>query len=183
MATRMSAATLAVTTAVLALVLAACGSGGGGSEADQAPRPSASQPAEPTTETTAVDDGHSHPLEPVKAKPLRAGEKRMTLEMPAAYTPSAPNGIGTDDYRCFLLDPHLAKDAYLTGTFVQPGNAEVVHHVILFAVPPDMVADAEAMDASRSQSGPSAYSARHGISTGAGSSIVSSGWMSALPGA
>ena len=71
----------------------------------------------------------------------------MTLSMPAAYTPSAPNGTGTDDYRCFLLDPHLAKDAYLTGTFVQPGNAEVVHHVILFAVPPDMVADAEAMDA------------------------------------
>ena len=35
----------------------------------------------------------------------------MTLTMPEAYTPSAPNGTGTDDYRCFLLDPHLAKDA------------------------------------------------------------------------
>ena len=143
MATRMRTATLAATTAVLALVLAACGSGGGGSEADQAPRPSASQPAEPTTETTAVDDGHSHPLEPVKAKPLRAGEKRMTLEMPAAYTPSAPNGIGTDDYRCFLLDPHLAKDVFLTGTTVRPGNAAVVHHVILFTAPPGQVAEAE----------------------------------------
>ena len=33
----------------------------------------------------------------------------MTLEMPAAYTPSAPTGVGTDDYRCFLLDPHLTR--------------------------------------------------------------------------
>ena len=71
----------------------------------------------------------------------------MTLEMPAAYTPSAPNGTGTDDYRCFLLDPHLTKDVYLTGTFVKPGNADVVHHVILFTAPPDQVAEAEAMDA------------------------------------
>ena len=30
---------------------------------------------------------------------------------------------------------------------MQPGNADVVHHVILFTVPPDQVADAEALDA------------------------------------
>jgi hypothetical protein len=145
MATRMRAATLAATTAVLALVLAACGSGGG-SEADQVPAPSTSQPSEPTTQTAAVDDGHSHPVDLVKPKPLRAGEKRMTLQMPAAYTPSAPNGTGTDDYRCFLLDPHLAKDVYLTGTYVKPGNPSVVHHVILFTAPPDQIAEAEALD-------------------------------------
>ena len=113
------------------------------------PSPEASEgPSdEATDEHEGHDDGHGHEVEATKPKPLRQGEKRMTLSMPAAYTPSAPNGTGTDDYRCFLLDPHLAKDAFLTGTFVQPGNAEVVHHVILFAVPPDMVADAEAMDA------------------------------------
>lgn len=146
MATRMRAATPAATTAVLALVLAACGSGGG-SEADRPAAPGTSQPAAPTTETTAVDDGHSHTLKQVKPKPLRAGEKRMTLEMPAAYTPSAPTGTGTDDYRCFLLDPRLAKDVYLTGTTVQPGNAAVVHHVILFTARRGQVAEAEALDA------------------------------------
>ncbi len=64
--------------------------------------------------------------------------------MPEPYTPSAPTGVGTDDYRCFLLDPELDQDAYLTGTNVLPGNPDVVHHVILFRVPPDQVAQAEA---------------------------------------
>ena len=58
------------------------------------------------------------------------------MRMPQAYTPSAPNGVGTDDYRCFLLDPHLARDSFLTGTNVLPGNPDVVHHVILFRVDP-----------------------------------------------
>ena len=35
--------------------------------------------------------------------------------MPEPYTPSAPTGVGTDDYRCFLLDPELTEDAFLTG--------------------------------------------------------------------
>jgi hypothetical protein len=72
----------------------------------------------------------------------------MTVAMPEAYTPSAPNGAGTDDYRCFLLDPGLTQDAFLTGTDVQPGTPSVVHHVILFQVPPDQVAAAEQKDAS-----------------------------------
>ena len=48
----------------------------------------------------------------------------MTLRMPRPYQPSAPNGVGTDDYRCFLLDPHLAQDRYLTGTYVRPGQPQ-----------------------------------------------------------
>ena len=45
------------------------------------------------------------------------------------------DGIGTDDYRCFLLDPQLDEDVWLTGSNVLPGNPNVVHHVILFQVP------------------------------------------------
>jgi hypothetical protein len=67
--------------------------------------------------------------------------------MPQSYTPSAPNGVGTDDYRCFLLDPDLGEDRFLTGTDVRPGNADVVHHVILFQVPPEAVDTAEQTDA------------------------------------
>ena len=70
------------------------------------------------------------------------------MKMAAPYKPSAPTGVGTDDYRCFLLDPHLKEDKFLTGTSVQPGNPDVVHHVILFRVPPDQVANAEQHDAS-----------------------------------
>ena len=162
MASWLTRSAAAAAAAVLSLALAACGSGDNASDADRVPggtittlttEPSPEPEAEagegPSDEATddGHEGGHAHQAGTVKPRPLRPGEKRMTLSMPTAYTPSAPNGTGTDDYRCFLLDPHLAKDAFLTGTFVQPGNAEVVHHVILFAVPPDMVAEAEAMDA------------------------------------
>jgi hypothetical protein len=165
MASWLTRTTAAAAAAVVSLALAACGSGDNASDADRVPvgtvttltpEPSPEAAEGPSDEATdgheeghedGHEEGHGHEIEATKPKPLRPGEKRMTLSMPAAYTPSAPNGTGTDDYRCFLLDPHLAKDAYLTGTFVQPGNADVVHHVILFSVPPDMVADAEALDA------------------------------------
>ena len=88
-----------------------------------------------------------------KKLPLRAGEKRMTLTMPEAYTPSPPTDSGTDDYRCFLLDPHLKKDVWLTGSNVLPGNPSVVHHVILFKIPADKVGEAEAKDASEDGQG------------------------------
>jgi len=82
-----------------------------------------------------------------KLIPLRAGEKRMTLGMPEPYTPAAPTGTGTDDYRCFLLDPGLDEDVWLTGSNVLPGNPSVVHHVILFRLDPDHVAEAKRTDA------------------------------------
>jgi hypothetical protein len=88
-----------------------------------------------------------------KLLPLRRGEHRMTLTMPEQYTPSAPNGSGTDDYRCFLLDPELDKDVWLTGSHVLPGNPRVVHHVILFRVSPEQVAEAEAKDAASDDPG------------------------------
>ena len=90
--------------------------------------------------------GHHGDADRVKPRPLRAGERRLSLEMATAYTPSAPTGVGTDDYRCFLLDPELTEDTFLTGSTVRPGNPDVVHHVILFRVRPDQVADAERLD-------------------------------------
>jgi hypothetical protein len=77
---------------------------------------------------------------------LRRGEKLTRLSLPRAYTPSAPHG-GTDDYRCFLLDPGLGADAFVTGYDVAPGRADVVHHVILYRVPPASVERARATDA------------------------------------
>ncbi len=132
-----TAARLALVPATLAvLVLASCASNDA-PKADPAPTsPSPSSTADPAGSTAART-----PL-----KKLRAGERRETLTMPAAYTPSAPNGVGTDDYHCFLLDPQLAQDSFITGTSVQPGNGDVVHHVILFRVPPREVRRAEQLD-------------------------------------
>ena len=102
----------------------------------------------------AVDPHQGHPTASnAVEQPLQAGEKRLTIAMPEAYTPSAPTGIGTDDYRCFLLDPGLDRNAFITGTNVQPGNPNVVHHVILFRVPPKYVPEAEQLDATTNGEG------------------------------
>ena len=129
--------------ALLALALAAC-SNGGDAGTPQAERAAAS-PATPTP-SPAADDHTAHTA-PAKLKPLRSGERRVKVAMPEAYTPSAPYGTGTDDYRCFVLDPHLTKDAFLTGLNILPGTPSVVHHVILFRLPPSSMAAAEDKDA------------------------------------
>jgi hypothetical protein len=127
------------------LMVAACGTDSP-DPAPQAAEPEAGEASGHNDDGHEQDEGDDHEIEAYQPKPLRPGERRQTLTMPASYTPSAPNGVGTDDYRCFLLDPGLKRDAYLTGTFVQPGNAEVVHHVILFRVPPEQVDEAQALD-------------------------------------
>ena len=90
--------------------------------------------------------GHGVAVAAPPEAPLRAGERFVTLRMPTAYTPKAPAAPGTDDYRCFLLDPGLTAKSVVTGVNVLPGNPDVVHHVILFRVPADRVARAEEMD-------------------------------------
>jgi hypothetical protein len=70
---------------------------------------------------------------------LRPGESIRSVAVPAPYTPKAPSG-GTDDYRCFVLDPQIARDSFVTGFDIVPGQPAEVHHVILYRVPPAQVA-------------------------------------------
>jgi len=117
--------------AAAALVLAACSAG-----PDDPPGPGSG--SEPSASHSTGQDGTATP----EAVALRPGERFLDLAMPSPYVPSAPSG-GTDDYRCFLLDPGTDEDAFVTGVDVVPGNRDVVHHVILFRVPPAQVAAAE----------------------------------------
>jgi hypothetical protein len=78
---------------------------------------------------------------------LRAGESRLELAMPAPYRPAGANG-STDDYRCFLLDPRLDHDAYVTSARIEPGVPSIVHHVILYRLAPGAVTEATALDRS-----------------------------------
>src|SRR6476661_1160698 len=125
----------------MVLLAAGCASGSPSSLA-------AGHSSAPSTSTTSAAVAHSaHVATPAPEAPLRRGERFVTLRMPTAYTPKAPTAPGTDDYRCFLLDPHLTSKAVVTGINVLPGNPDVVHHVILFRIPPDKVAVAQAKDA------------------------------------
>jgi hypothetical protein len=76
---------------------------------------------------------------------LRDGERFVQLMMPRPYTPQPPNG-GTDEYRCFLVDPKLTERVFVTGSQFLPQNADVVHHAIFFRVQPADVAQAHQLD-------------------------------------
>ena len=162
--------------AVLAIfVLAACGS-------TAPPSPSA-KPS--SSSTPAIDPHESHSeshfgaaATPAKQVALRRDEERAKVTMPASYTPSAPTGVGTDDYRCFLLDPGLTQDEMITGFDVRPGNPDVVHHVILFRVPPEQVAEAKAKDAATPGQGWTCFG-DSGIGRGMGQDIDDAPWLGA----
>ena len=75
----------------------------------------------------------------------QAGESRLELAMPATYRPAGANG-STDDYRCFLLDPGLRDNAYVTSAVIDPGAKSIVHHVILYRLAAAGVGEATALD-------------------------------------
>jgi hypothetical protein len=117
---------------IASLLLASCGSG------------AESGSAKPAAVNPHTSHGSSGAL-PSPA-PLRAGEHFINLTMPQPYTPAAPGG-GTDEYRCFLVDPNLASQQYLTGSQFEPQNAEIVHHAIFFRIDPEDADRARQLDA------------------------------------
>jgi hypothetical protein len=150
----------ALATAVAACLLTACA----GPSAGPAVRPSA--PAGPT----APSPGSVRT--PAPAVPLRPGETRVGLELPhGSYRPQAPHG-GSDDYRCFLLDPRLTSPAFLTGVAFTPGNPAIVHHAILYRATPAQVSAARAKDAAPGGTGWTCFG-DPGLPAGAGDPVAS----------
>ena len=117
-------------------------------------------------------DGPALGRKPLQPIPPRAGETTLRLQMPTAYRPTASRG-GTDDYRCFLLDPKLAADASVTSARIEPGAPKMVHHVILFRVDPSQVADARRVDAGSRGPGWSCFGGT-GLPAGGSTSIQES---------
>jgi hypothetical protein len=60
------------------------------------------------------------------------------------FMPEPEGGLLTkfDEYRCFLIDPELDHDVYMTGYEVTPGNDALVHHVLAMPVDPNHVTEA-----------------------------------------
>ena len=59
----------------------------------------------------------------------------------------SPDRNLTDEYRCFLIDPKLEKERYITGYNILPGDASVVHHVILFSIRGNTIQEAKQREA------------------------------------
>ncbi|MFO0756231.1 MAG: monooxygenase [Byssovorax sp.] len=66
----------------------------------------------------------------------------MNLPIPVEYLQNKE----PDDYRCFVIDWPKTETTYVTGFRANPGNAQVVHHVIAFLAPPAQVDKVKQLD-------------------------------------
>jgi peroxiredoxin len=58
----------------------------------------------------------------------------LIIKMPEPFTVPA-NGVV--DYKYFTVDPGFTHDVWIRGGEARPGNRSVVHHMLLFYVPPE----------------------------------------------
>ncbi len=102
--------------------------------------------ADRTTVADWVNGGSKlgHPVSSTPAGASAAPNRKpdLTLTM-QPYTPASKS---QDDYRCFLIDPKLAEDRFVTGFRINPGSSGEVHHVILYKMEGDDAAKATALD-------------------------------------
>lgn len=71
--------------------------------------------------------------------------------------PYDPRSDLDDEYRCFLLDEEFEEDTYVSGTHVETGGVDVIHHANIFLVNPYQVDGVEDLEASSSESGYPCY--------------------------
>jgi peroxiredoxin len=57
----------------------------------------------------------------------------QVVSMPAPFTVKAE---GTVDYQNFVVDPGWEEDKWVTAMEPRPGNPAVVHHIVMYVVPP-----------------------------------------------
>ncbi len=88
-----------------------------------------------------------HATGPTKLRPLRKGEERLHAHDARGLHALAAHGRRHRRLPLLPARPRARRRRVLTGTNVVPGSPDVVHHVILFRVPPDQVAEAEQTDA------------------------------------
>jgi hypothetical protein len=88
--------------------------------------------------------GNGRPVAPAAGNSNAPGGT-MTLMPSQPYLPKAAVG-GLDDYHCFLLEPHLTQDMFVTSAVIKPQRASIVHHVILFEAAGQNAADARRLN-------------------------------------
>jgi hypothetical protein len=99
--------------------------------------------------------------------------KRYTVTMQKAHLPAAPNN-GTDDYRCFLLDPKVTENSIIRTIQFIPQQKNYVHHAIIFRV-----TDADLPEAITADKNGTGWPCFGGSGLGGMlSSFVSSPWLS-----
>src|SRR5947199_286500 len=76
-----------------------------------------------------------------------------TSQNPAATDPSVQPAAaltyyqGSDEYRCFVIDPHLMATFNMIAVGVHSTNPAIVHHTIVYAQLPQYQAAVDTLDA------------------------------------
>ena len=87
---------------------------------------------------------------PAVPEPEDIGPPDLVLTPAAPYVPDASL---FDDYRCLPVDQVLERDLFVTGVHVLPDNVELVHHVLIYAVPPAALPELDALEAADPEPG------------------------------
>src|SRR5262245_26333581 len=74
--------------------------------------------------------GRGGSIRPVTAGSSAPG-RTLSLAPARPYLPRADVG-GLDDYHCFVLEPRLKRNVFVTSSVIRPDRSDIVHHVILF---------------------------------------------------
>ena len=74
-----------------------------------------------------------------------------------AGTTYMPSDERPDDYRCLILDLDFDTDTYIVGTNVAPDQVPIVHHVLVYVIPPNEVAEMQQIDADEPGPGYTCY--------------------------
>jgi peroxiredoxin len=64
-------------------------------------------------------------------------EPDVVLSMPESFTVPADGGKNGLSYKHFRVDPGFTDDKWIAAAEVAPGNRSVVHHVIVYVLPPE----------------------------------------------
>jgi hypothetical protein len=101
-----------------------------------------------------LDVPDSTKITPKGGPTIAAPRHDITLQMPQAYAGSlsVPN-----DYRCFVLDPHITQPTYMTGYEVTPDKRTEIHHSQIFHIDATQVAAAAKRSGSDGKPGWSCY--------------------------
>jgi hypothetical protein len=88
-------------------------------------------------------EGDVRELPPIpKNEPL--GPPSDSWDMPEEYVSTSTT---TDDYRCFVIEPHVLTQIPVGAVSVKPGNRRVVHHAAVYLIPPELMPTVKKLDA------------------------------------
>ncbi len=75
------------------------------------------------------------------------GTPDLTLDWGFEYEPDPGGDDGIDDYRCFVIEPELDEDTFVSLVHTRPDNLEITHHMLAYIATSDQDDEIAALEA------------------------------------